>query len=136
MERSGKWHFDAGRFAQGMVLLNFVLFLYKIFETGEISRLVAPFFMLLTSGMALLLGLLAVYAFITCLYQHKEDAGCVHCSFVGRSEYRRWSAELSSYRSDDRYQEFFAAPTCISPQNRCAGVFYHFSFDFCTCCVH
>ncbi|GEN36787.1 TIGR03943 family putative permease subunit [Aneurinibacillus danicus] len=88
MMRSESWQFDVGRFAQGMILLNFALFLYKVIKTGEINRLVAPSFVFLTVGMMVLICLMTVYAFVTCLHRNGEESRCDCCDRPLRSPLR------------------------------------------------
>jgi putative membrane protein len=68
------------RVAQGFILFNFVLYLFKLFQTGEINKFVAPrisWLLMITLGILLVL---MVYAFLTSLRadEHQDCTCCAH----------------------------------------------------------
>lgn len=67
--------FDAGRFVQGVILLGFSLYLIKLFETGDIHRLVSPRIALLLD---ITLGVLVSMTFFSLATIFAKEKSCGH----------------------------------------------------------
>jgi putative membrane protein len=69
--------FDAGRFIQGVILFGFSVYLIKMFETGDIHRLVSPRIALLLEITLVLLVVMTFYALAT-IFTKVESCGHDH----------------------------------------------------------
>lgn len=79
----GKARLDTGRLAQAFILFNFSIYLFKLFKTGEINRLVAPYLSSVLSLSFLLIVVLTCYAFLTSFTQ-EEQMDCECCEHERR----------------------------------------------------
>ncbi|GIM45144.1 TIGR03943 family protein [Collibacillus ludicampi] len=75
---------DSGRLLQALILFGFSIYLIKLFETGEIHRLVAPHIAVLlklTLGVLIVMTLYALFSFFTnrsaceCAHDHDHHHG-------------------------------------------------------------